>query len=114
MQHRTWLYFRDIVKYGHKALAFAEGMSEEQILADERTYLAIERCLFIVGEAVSTAVQREPETAELLSQANQIRGFRNLLAHGYFRVERARAVEILRDYLPKLIEEAAAVPEPPE
>jgi uncharacterized protein with HEPN domain len=112
MQLRTWLYLKDIVKFGTIAIELRGDMSREEVIADDRTYFAVERLLFIVGEAVNTAVLRESEVADLLTDTNLIRRFRNLLAHGYFKVNREQVVGILFDNLELLISEAAGVPQP--
>jgi len=107
MQLRTWLYLKDVVKYGDQALEFAGSLG-----TDEMRYLAIERMLFIVGEAVTASILRESDVQDLLTNTIDIRKFRNLLAHGYFKVDRSQVIKILREDLPTLIREAASIPEP--
>jgi uncharacterized protein with HEPN domain len=114
MQLRTWLYIKDIAKYGKTALELKGEMTLDEVIADDRTYYAIERLLFIVGEAVNSAVTRESEVQDLLSNTTQIRRFRNMLAHGYFKVEREQVCKILFNDLCILVSEAEAIPEPPD
>jgi uncharacterized protein with HEPN domain len=62
---RAELRFRDIVENIDLILAFTKGMELDRFLADNRTRLAVERCLSIISEAArklgSEAEARCPE-----------------------------------------------------
>ncbi len=47
MQLRTWLYLRDVVKFGSRAIELRGSLTAEQIAAGDLTYFAMERLLFV-------------------------------------------------------------------
>lgn len=65
---------------------------------------AIERNLQIIGEAAN---HLKPSTMEMMPgvQWPQIRGFRNILVHQYFGVDRSILSEVIAIYLPALAKE---------
>jgi uncharacterized protein with HEPN domain len=77
--------FRDIVESIDLILEFTKGMEFDQFLMDDRTRLAVERCLLIISEAArklgSEAEARCPEIPW-----NRVRGLGNWLRHDYDRM----------------------------
>jgi uncharacterized protein with HEPN domain len=76
----------DIIESCAKIRRFVAGMTFDAFLADERTYDAVIRNLEVIGEAAKNL----PE--DVLAQApevewRKIRGMRDILAHGYFRLD---------------------------
>jgi uncharacterized protein with HEPN domain len=61
-------------------------MTRDEIIADDKTYDAVQRNLFVLGEAVKCVPdeirQRHPEVAW-----RKIAGLRDFLAHVYFAIE---------------------------
>lgn len=46
-------YLEHIAEFGAKARHFCNGMTQEQLAADTKTLLAVERALEILGEAAN-------------------------------------------------------------
>ena len=107
MPHCPRTYLRDIQVYGNRALGYVAGMAFEDYEIDSKTKDAVERNLFIVGEAVAQLRNAFPNIAERLSSIHGIVSFRNILAHGYSTVDDAIVWSILSDWLPKLVEDSA-------
>jgi uncharacterized protein with HEPN domain len=97
------LYLKDILDSGNAIMEFTKGLSFEDFIRDRKTFSAVIREFEIIGEAVG----RLPE--ELKSKYPQIewqdiKDFRNLLAHEYFGVDREIVWKIIHDDLPVLLE----------
>ncbi len=90
----------DALDAGRLAVEFSAGLTFEQYLADPLRSAAIERKLFIVGEAISQLRSKDAEVYESLTNAWSIVGFRNLLAHGYNRIDDLQLWRVLTDALP--------------
>lgn len=95
---RSELRFGDIVENIDLILKFTKGMEFDQFLADDRTRMAVERCLLIIGEAArklgSEAEARCPEIPW-----GQVRGMGNWLRHDYDRVDYAAIWETITEDL---------------
>jgi uncharacterized protein with HEPN domain len=74
---------------------------------DLKTQSAVERQLSIIGEVVNKLRQEEPSIS--LSYANQIVGFRNRLIHSYDNIDASIVWVIVKNHLPKLKQEVAAL-----
>jgi uncharacterized protein with HEPN domain len=81
---RDWrLYAEDIIEACGKVRRFIDGMTYEAFAADERTQDAVMRNLEIVGEAAKNIPDHVVAGAPEIEWRN-IRGMRDILAHGYF------------------------------
>lgn len=78
----------DMRKYGRRVVALTSGLTAESLLGDAGwvTRAALERTLFIVGEAANR-VPREVQAQHPEIPWPAIIGLRNLLAHGYETIE---------------------------
>ena len=80
-------YLRDILDYAEKAERFLGGVpSAEALGRDERTLLAVIRCLEVIGEAakrVPRGIRRKSPEVPWRGMA----GMRDKVAHGYFGVD---------------------------
>jgi uncharacterized protein with HEPN domain len=100
---RLWL--ADVLEACERVRAYVANSDFDGFMADTRTADAVLRNLEIVGEA---AKKLPPE---LLAQAphvpwSDVAGFRDILAHAYFRVDLTLVWDIVQNELPAL-EEAA-------
>lgn len=74
---------------GHRAVSFAEGMQEDEFLADLRTQQAVAMSLYIIGEA-GTRLARD-HAAFVLAHPDMPLGsaiaMRNRIAQGYIELD---------------------------
>ena len=63
---------------------------------------AVERQFQIIGEAVNRLVKKHPDVAEQIPSCRTIINFRNILVHGYDRIEDDVVWGIIRAHLPAL------------
>jgi|SRR3954453_16638840 uncharacterized protein with HEPN domain len=86
---RDWrLYADDILEACAKIRRYISGLTYEAFVADERTVDAVIRNIEIIGEAA----KRLPEEVTLKAPSvpwRKVRGMRDVVAHGYFGVDRA-------------------------
>jgi uncharacterized protein with HEPN domain len=78
----------------------------EDYRADLLARNTVERQFIIVGEALRAALPREPALAEVIPDIRKIIDFRNLLVHGYRKLDDALVWQTVCEDLPVL---AAAV-----
>jgi uncharacterized protein with HEPN domain len=94
----------DILAAAERATRFVGEMDLAAFRADERTAAAVLHQIFLIGEAAS----RLPD--EIRSRApdvpwEEIIGMRNIIAHGYFEVDREVPWKTVRLDLPPLREQ---------
>jgi|HubBroStandDraft_1064217.scaffolds.fasta_scaffold760028_1 uncharacterized protein with HEPN domain len=107
------LLLEDIVDCANKILAYTEGLSFEQFVADSKTVDAVIRNFEVIGEAAN----RLPE--EMKGQFPQIdwhriRGFRNRIVHDYMGIDFKIVWLIKDDFLPSMIKEIRSILPSPE
>jgi uncharacterized protein with HEPN domain len=92
---------RDIVQNIDRILGFTHGMAFEAFMADERTRLAVERCLLIISEA---GRKLGPEVQALAPEIpwHQVRGLGNWLRHDYDQIDHRMLWGAITNDLPKL------------
>lgn len=91
------LRLQDIATYGKAAVDLAESGNVNDI----RDRLALERAMYLVGEA---AAQLTPSTRKRFRQPwEDVIALRNLLAHRYEMVRPDRLVDLCRQYIPSLL-----------
>jgi uncharacterized protein with HEPN domain len=95
-------YLRDIVEYAEKAERFIGGLPSADALGkDERTLLAVIRCLEVIGEAA----KRIPPDLRRKHPGVPWRGMmgmRDKVIHGYFGVDAEVVWRTVREDLPLL------------
>ncbi len=95
----------DMRNYALDAIEFLGDMSEEEFLADKRTYYAIIRSLEVVGEA---AAQTGRNTlAEIAGEIawKEIIGMRNILIHQYSGIEIRNVYKTVKYSLPGFLDQ---------
>ena len=96
------LFLDDMVASCEKALSYTQGLTLDQFLADEIVGDAVLMNLLVIGEAAN----RLPEG--LRGQHPEVPwgtliGLRNIIAHGYFALDRRIIWETSRNDLPTLL-----------
>ena len=105
MRPRTPKYLADFREAAAFILEATRGRSEANYLADRLRRHAVERNFEIIGEALRRMAQQDPETADRISDYQQIISFRNLLIHGYDLVDDPFVWAVIQNQLPKLRDE---------
>jgi uncharacterized protein with HEPN domain len=80
-------FLEDILRYMRYAENFVKGYSFEEFAEDEKTIIALVKCIEVVGEAskrIPEEVRREYPAVPWRDMA----GIRDRLVHGYFSVDR--------------------------
>lgn len=87
------------------AMAFTEGMSQDDFLADKRTQQAVIMSLIVLGEAATKVMDRYPDFANEHVQVpwRNMRGMRNRIAHGYFDINLGMVWDTVQTELPPLV-----------
>ena len=97
------LYLSDILDSRNAIQEFVKGLSFEEFCRDRKTCSAVIREFEIIGEAVGkisdTLKQKHPNI-----EWQDMKDFRNLLAHEYFGIDLEIVWNIIRDDLPALMD----------
>lgn len=86
-----------------RVLEYTEGYTPARYLSDPKTRDAVERQLCIAGEAVVQLRKLDRLLAERLGPIDQVAGFRNILVHGYFRLNAEDVWKIVEEHVPMLL-----------
>jgi uncharacterized protein with HEPN domain len=102
MSRDPTLYVEDILEAAQDAVSFVGEVHRNEFLEDKKTIAATSRCFEIIGEAV----KKLPESWKSLEPEipwRSIAGLRDMLAHGYFKVDDAVIWDSATSHLPKLV-----------
>jgi uncharacterized protein with HEPN domain len=98
----TQLYIADVVAAGEAILRYTDGVTFEAFAANDEKRAAVERQLFIIGEAAARLPdewkQRRPEVPW-----RKIVGLRNVLAHGYWVIDAEELWDVARNKVPEFV-----------
>ena len=95
------MYLQDIAESCEKILRFTAGLSQSDLMGDEKTYDAVVRNLEIVGEAakhISEEIRRQLPDIEWRKAA----GLRDMLAHAYFGIDDDILWDVVQNKVPRL------------
>jgi len=106
MQLESKKYLYDIAQAAGRAQQVIEGKNYSEYASDPLLRWAVERQLQIVGEALAQLLRKDPATAALISEYKQIIAFRNVLVHGYAKIDNQVVWSVLRLKLPLVLREA--------
>lgn len=102
MPEKDWrILVTDMIEYAKHARAHAAGIDETAFHTDLKTIHAVTRCIEIIGEA-ARAVPAEVRARAPDVPWAQIVATRNILAHGYGRVDAAILWGLVESGLAKL------------
>ena len=98
------LYLEDMRDCCRKVLRYAEGMTIEQLVADEKTFDAVMRNLEITGEA-ARQVSAEIKTRYPEVEWRSIAGFRDVAIHAYPTIDEEIVWDIVKRKVPGLLQQ---------
>jgi len=98
---RAYLY--DIVQACDGIRTVLGASDAESYRSDLKTRLATERELITIGEAAARLGEVEPKAgADWPVELSAVVGLRNILVHGYFKVDDERVFEVSSEQVPLL------------
>lgn len=101
MSRDETMYLRDMVLACDKILRYAEGLSQADLLRDEKTFDAVVRNLEIVGEAAKHVSEALRQTLPQV-EWRKVAGMRDMLIHGYFGIDEDILWDVVRNKIPVL------------
>jgi uncharacterized protein with HEPN domain len=105
MQRSARKFLHDAQEACSRVLRFTTAKSFAEYENDILLRSAVERQLMIVGEALNQARQLRPSVTDEIAAFQRIVDFRNILVHGYSKVENATVWGIVRRHVPPLLEQ---------
>ena len=95
------MYLQDIAESCEKVLRFTAGLSQSDLIGDEKTYDAVVRNLEIVGEAakhIGEEIRRQLPDIDWRKAA----GLRDMLVHAYFGIDNDILWDVVQNKVPRL------------
>jgi len=106
---REWrFYLDDMIGCGEKVIAYTEGLDQPRFVATGLNYDATVRNLELIGEA-ATHIPEHVRAAAPQIQWRQIIATRNRLIHGYLGIDDDTLWSVIRDDIPLLLTQLAAL-----
>ena len=102
MRHEAAAYFGDADQAAGLAQEFVQGRMREDMATDALLRSGVERQLQIVGEALSQLARLDGDLASRIPDLSDIVGLRNILVHGYAKVNLDRLWRVLHEDVPSL------------
>jgi uncharacterized protein with HEPN domain len=102
---RAWL--DDARRAAELIARFTAGRTAAEYAADDLLRSAVERQFEILGEALNRLARAEPALAARIPDHRRAIDFRNVLIHGYDRVDDAIVWDVVRQHLPAMAERVA-------
>jgi uncharacterized protein with HEPN domain len=109
MDPKTGALLYDIQQAGMLVDRFTNGKAFDDYVTDFLLRSAVERQLEIVGEALSQLARLDPDQVATITDYRRIIALRNILAHGYARVDHQVIWNIIERGLPVLRREVDAL-----
>ena len=101
-EHR--LFLEDMLQACEKVIRYAQGLTQEQFVANEQAFDAVMRNLEIIGEACKH-VPPEVRTQHPSVDWRRIAGLRDVVIHEYFGVDIEIVWDVVTREVPALLEQ---------
>lgn len=105
MQLKSKKFLYDMLVAARGVQKIVGTRSRADFDAEQSIRWSIERGCEIIGEALTQLRKIDAETAESLTDWHKIVGFRNVIVHGYAKLDPGRTWQVAVDDVPKLIAE---------
>lgn len=104
-------YLKHMLEAVRLVQTYIDGMDQTAFLQDKRTQQAVVLNILVIGEAATKIVQQYPEFIATHSEVpwHNMRGMRNKLAHGYFDIDLEVVWSTVKNSLPTLDAQLAAI-----
>ena len=102
------LYLEDMRDCCRKVMRYTDGMTKEQLVADEKTFDAVMRNLEITGEA-ARQVPDDLRSRHAEVEWRKIVGFRDIAIHAYPTVDEEIVWDIVQHKVPELLQQVERV-----
>ena len=100
---RDWrLYVQDMIEFGERAVAYAQGLDQQAFTADRRTYDATLRNIELLGEAATHVPESVREACPQI-EWRQVVATRNRVAHAYMGIDDDVIWDIIQTDIPDLL-----------
>ena len=109
MTPRSRVFLHDIRRALNLVAQFTTANSLDEFVADPLRRSAVERQLEIVGEALSQLAKADPALVARISDFRRIIALRNILIHGYGKVDHRVIWNIIQRHVPILRREVDAL-----
>lgn len=102
-------YLWDARRAADHIATFVQGRSRDDYLADAMLRAAVERQFEIIGEALNNLARAAPDLAGRIPETAGAVALRNILIHGYARVDNGIVWRTVHENLPALRERVKAL-----
>ena len=102
MQDDVRAFLWDVQTAADAILKFIDGIDYAAYAGNDVVHSAVERKFEIIGEALNNLSKRDAALAARVPNCREIIAFRNVLIHGYARVQHDRVWRIAQTLLPGL------------
>jgi uncharacterized protein with HEPN domain len=102
MERDPRAFLWDARRAAETIIEFTAGRTQDRYLIDPLLRSAVERQFEIIGEALNQLSRLAPELAARVPRLPEIVAFRNLLIHGYSRVDHELVWDKIVNLLPGL------------
>ncbi|MCK4913038.1 MAG: DUF86 domain-containing protein [Planctomycetes bacterium] len=101
------MYLQDIAQSCEKILKFTKGLTQQELVDDDKTYDAVVRNLEVIGEAAKHIPDNIREKLCDI-QWRKIAGMRDMLAHAYFGIDNNILWDVVQNKIPPLFKSIKA------
>ncbi len=109
MKHDPKVCFIDVLNACQQILDFTKSVSFEEYRSNDLITSAVERKFEIIGEALNRVRKTDPSLLEIITDSEQIIGFRNVIIHGYDAISDRIVWDTVKESIPLLLREVSHI-----